>query len=212
MNELLSQIILAARRRGTESWMQILVFVFIAVIYALGSIAKARANKIEQEDDKKSSLKPGRKPPERKRGVQKQPLQQRRRPVVPLARKPYKPQVQFPSRKVARPQPAVQKPIAKKERPTPVKTIEMPEFAELRLPSPQVEPVIQELPELTSETLKKLEKKHVAAPVETPQIKYVGEPLLDYADTDELKRAILHYEILGKPLSLRDQSERVIGF
>jgi hypothetical protein len=191
--------------------MQILVFVVLAVIYALGSIAKARANKIEQEDEKQLPLKPGRKPPEGKRDLQKQPLQQRRRPVGPLVRKQRKPQVQFPRRKVARPQPATQKPVAKKEQPTPVQTIEMPEFAELPLLSRQIQPMIQELPELTSETLKKLEEKRVAVPVETSQIKYFGEPLLDYEDTDELKRAILHYEILGKPLSLRGPSEHIIG-
>jgi hypothetical protein len=37
------------------------------------------------------------------------------------------------------------------------------------------------------------------------------ELLLDYADPEELRRAILHYEILGKPLSMRGPSEQIIG-
>ncbi|HPC95517.1 MAG TPA: hypothetical protein PLU87_11275 [Sedimentisphaerales bacterium] len=34
--------------------------------------------------------------------------------------------------------------------------------------------------------------------------------LLDYSDPEALKRAVLHYEILGKPLSLRDPLEQQI--
>jgi hypothetical protein len=42
-------------------------------------------------------------------------------------------------------------------------------------------------------------KKPVSAPEEP-----VIEPLLSAEEPDELKKAILHYEILGKPLSLRE--------
>ncbi len=45
-------------------------------------------------------------------------------------------------------------------------------------------------------------KKPVSAP-EEPTI----EPLLSAEEPDELKKAILHYEILGKPLSLRGPAE-----
>lgn len=42
-------------------------------------------------------------------------------------------------------------------------------------------------------------------PAQMPESEYLSELLKDYADPEELRRAILHYEILGKPLSLRDQ-------
>lgn len=50
-----------------------------------------------------------------------------------------------------------------------------------------------------------------------PPAESVPEPtsspgLLDYTDADALKRAILHYEILGKPVSLRDPSQQVADF
>lgn len=35
--------------------------------------------------------------------------------------------------------------------------------------------------------------------------------LMDTSDPDELRRAILYYEILGKPVSLRDSPEHFIG-
>jgi hypothetical protein len=41
---------------------------------------------------------------------------------------------------------------------------------------------------------------------------YLSEVLADYENSEELKRAILHYEILGKPLALRDPSRVIIGF
>jgi hypothetical protein len=59
----------------------------------------------------------------------------------------------------------------------------------------------------------KLEKvtAGVAAPAEIPRAKYLSEILSDYENPESLRRAILHYEILGKPLSLRDPSEHIIG-
>jgi hypothetical protein len=54
-------------------------------------------------------------------------------------------------------------------------------------------------------TVKKSEVMRVAMPVEIPQAKYLSEILSDYDDTEKLRRAILHYEILSKPLSLREQ-------
>lgn len=36
--------------------------------------------------------------------------------------------------------------------------------------------------------------------------------LIDSSDADALRRAILHYEILGKPLSLRDPSQQIADF
>ncbi len=61
--------------------------------------------------------------------------------------------------------------------------------------TPQVEPAVA--------STKKLGDKQVAA-TETPETQYLSDLLSDYADPDKLRRAILHYEILGPPLSLRD--------
>jgi hypothetical protein len=86
---------------------------------------------------------------------------------------------------------------------------------------------LEELPEFTAEmvlaipaTVKKNvrlssveapEVMRVDMPTEIPRAKYLSEILSDYDDTEKLRRAILHYEILGKPLSLRDPSEHIIG-
>jgi hypothetical protein len=36
--------------------------------------------------------------------------------------------------------------------------------------------------------------------------------VIDYSDPDALKKAILHYEILAKPLALRDESAQASVF
>ncbi len=55
----------------------------------------------------------------------------------------------------------------------------------------------------------KLADKAVAglgADIVSPEIGYeiAASPVVDFADPEELRRAILHYEILGKPLSMRE--------
>lgn len=194
MNYLLSQIILAARRRGTEGWTNILFIVVLAVFWVIGGILKARANKSKQKGEEQLARKPGLKPPDRARVP--------RRKLEP------------PRRKIARPQPVVQKFATKKEQAIPLGTIELLEEPKLSVPTPQVQPELpelQKLPEFTTKAVEGLEAMRVRTPAEIPRAKYLAEILLDYSDPDDLKRAILHYEILGRPLSLRDPSQHIIG-
>jgi hypothetical protein len=178
MNYWLAQLVLAARNSDEKDtgWMQILVFVILSVFYAVGSIVKARANKTAP----KTPNRPARKPPDLQIlkqffGLPEEPESSSQ--PSPEASKPQaaKPQVQQTRRKVARPQPAG-----------------MAMF-EPRMAMSQVQP--------------KLEKATagVAAPAEIPRAKYLSKILSDYDDPEKLRRAILHYEILGKPLSLREQ-------
>ncbi len=197
MNYWLAQLILAARNRDRDTgWMRILVFVILAVFYAVGSIVKAKANKTAPKKKEQVPHKPVRKPPE---GGARELFKQPRRPAGPA---PYsqprpqqvaKPQVQPPRRKVTRPQPAGMAMLK-------------PQVAKL-----QVQPKLEKVPELTAETVKKLEGKRAATPTEKQPARYLSEILSDYDNPDKLRRAILHYEILGKPISLRDPSEHIIG-
>ncbi len=158
--------------------------------------------------------KPGFKPSDRAgarepRVVQKTPYEQVQRPA-PYRREP-QPQIQPPRRKIVRPQLAAQMFAAEKAQAMPPETIELLEEPELPPPTPQVQPDFQELPDFTSKAVKELEDMRIRTPAETPRAKYLAEILLDYSDPDDLKRAILHYEILGRPLSLRDLSQHIIG-
>jgi len=220
MNYLLTQIILAARNRDGKSWTNILFIVGLAIFWVISGILKARANKTKQKGEEQLPRKPGLAPSDRAgvakpKAVRKTPYEQVQRPTgrTPYRREP-QPQIQPPRRKIARPQPVVQMFVAKKEQAAPLRTIELLEEPELPQPTPQVKPELpelQELPEFTSKTAKELGDMRVGMPAETARARYLAEILLDYADPDDLKRAILHYEILGRPLSLRDPSAHIIG-
>ena len=111
-----------------------------------------------------------------------------------------------------RPQPPLQKPLAQNQPSLQQPPLKMPDLPELSLESPQLKSRIEDLPEFTSKTLQRLEAKPLGVPAKPVKVDEVSEPVLDYDDTDELRRAILHYEILGKPLSVRDPSEKTRGF
>jgi hypothetical protein len=202
MNYFLAQIIPAVQNRDVEDWTNILFIVVVAVLWAIGGIIKARANKTKLEEDEEESA---RKPTERERGVQKQLFERPRRPASPAPRKLYQPQVQQPSRKAVGPRLAVQKFVTEaKEAVEPVlESLEVPK-PKLSVPIPQVQAKLQEVPDFTSKAIEKLKHKYASTAAETPQAKYLSEILLDYSDPDELRRAILHYEILGTPWALRE--------
>ena len=171
MNELLAQLILAARNEDIEGWMKILFVVILAVFWAIGGVLKARTKKPEQEQEQLAGK--------------------------PTRRQVAMTQVEQLRRRVRRPRPVVQATIPKK--PMPVLTSEVLEEPKLPKLKPEVQPAVEELPQLISK------------PVERPELILATESLLDYADPEELRRAILHYEILGKPLSLRGPGEHIIG-
>ncbi|HUS72826.1 MAG TPA: hypothetical protein VMY06_07135 [Sedimentisphaerales bacterium] len=212
MIEVLAQIILAAREK--KGWGNILFIVFLALFWAIGGILKAtRAKKAEEEKagGKLLSRKPEGKPAEGIKGLPKGPFQKIRLALEAELQKQHLLQAQQPQRKLARPQPAAQKVAAKTERAAQIPTLQPVEKAKIGPLTRQVQPKLQELPDFTGKTVKKLKDKRIDAPSEIPQVKHLAEILLDYSDPNELKRAILHYEILGKPLSLRESSGSIIG-
>jgi len=78
-----------------------------------------------------------------------------------------------------------------------------PKFNELT----QIEPDIEKLPDFTADADKDIVPSYQKVTAEVPMSQY----LLDFSDSDSLKRAILYYEVLGRPLSLRDSSNPFVG-
>ncbi|MCK4294751.1 MAG: hypothetical protein KAY65_16235 [Planctomycetes bacterium] len=239
MNVLLAQIILAARGEDMDKWTNVLFVVVLAVFWVVGSIIKAKSKKPEGEEEKEGQLsrKPGgklkevaeriekelsqssrdrvQKPPEHATGPQteepsRQPGQQAR-PAGPAARTRYAPQAPRRPRPAGRPE-AARKPSVR-PKPTPTPAFGLPEGPKVSPVMPEVQTGIAELPEYISKRGEVLEDKYAHISAERPAAESALERLLelDYADTDELRRAILHYEILGRPLSLRGRGEQLIG-
>ena len=226
MNALLAQFILVARG-SDEGWMNILILVIVAAVYGLATILKAKKGKKAQEQsEEQKGRKPQRKP-EGGRGLLEQFVREIQRAVEPTEERESRPAAQPAPKKIDRPQPAstVRKYAAEAKQVGRPKPIIPPAKAkrpglELSMPALQVQPNFEELPELQTgiETLPEFTTKAVERSVgkrkgmaEVPESKYLSEVLLDYADPDELRMAILHYEILGRPLALRGPAGQIIG-
>jgi len=224
MNYSLAQIILAAQSRDAGSWMNILVLVLVAAVYGLATILKAKRGGKEQEQAQ--DRKPQRKP-KGGRGLLEQFVREIQRAVEPTEDRESRPAARTTPKQVARLQPAptVRKYAAEAKQLSRSKPIIPPAKPkrlglELSMPAPQVQPEfeefpelqtgIEDLPEFTSKAVERLvgKRKGIA---EVPESKYLSEVLADFTDPEDLRMAILHYEILGRPLSLRDPSGQIIG-
>ncbi len=178
MNYCLAQIILAARNEDAEGWMNTLVIVLLVVFWAIGGILKARAKKTKIEDEDEYS---------------EEPLKPAARPSTA------KPVYKDKARGVAvwRPQPqrirAGAKTLAEEVEPRQAK----PSVAgrKAREPKTAVAKMVGVRPP------KVVPAAGAVRAVEKPMLEQL---LLSAEEPDELRKAILHYEILGKPLSLRE--------
>ena len=209
MDYLLAHIILASRGDDVEGWMNILFVVVLAVFWAVAGIFKARARKPQSEDEQESSGKPARPPKSLAGSLRQQLLEQLYGPAGPPEGKPSGPAPDAPApgpvapphadrayaqalRRAAPRQPA-------RARRTDMPTTRKPSRSPSAIPHPEAQPEIETLPD------------HAAATEAEPTpSEDLAEILLDYGDPDELRRAILHYEILGRPLSLRESQEHAI--
>jgi len=225
MNNILAQFILLARGNGVEGWMDILVLVLVAAVYGLATILKAKKRKkVQEQSEEQQKLKPQRKPAG-SRGVLEQFFREIQRAVEPTEERESHPSAQSVRQKIAHPAPAVRKYAAEAgqaSRVQPRTQMAKPKRPglELSIPAPQVQPDFKEIPELqtgiealpefTSKTVEGLLGKRKGM-AEVPESKYLSEVLADFTDPEDLRMAILHYEILGRPLSLRDPSGQIIG-
>lgn len=206
MGSFIEKFILAARNDDVDSWINILFVVILALFWVIGSIIKGKARKTKEMEDKSIGGEP-RRPGGYPKGLRKElkeslgKLRQISK-AEPPRRRPYYQQQKQARREIPRTQPYIHKGpasirSAKDKPPEP-----LPQIKELR-------PELKELSELVTPAIEQIETQF-SDTFSMPQIEYLTEPMLDITDPDEIKKAILHYEILGKPLSLRDPLERIV--
>lgn len=239
MNTLLAQMILVAQGEDLGKWTNILFVIVLIVFWVVGSIIKATAKKPEGEEEKEGQLrrKAGGKlrevaerierelsqltrdradtPPERAappRESSRQPGQAQARPAGPPPRMRPGPEARQRPRPVGGALAAARKPGAR-PRTMPTPAFGLPEVSKVSPEMPQLPTGIEKLPEYITEPVEGLKDKYAHISAQKPPTEPALQALLDldYADPEELKRAILHYEILGKPLSLREPGGQVIG-
>jgi hypothetical protein len=211
MNNIFAQIILGARGDGIEGWMDILILVFFAVVYGLGAILKSKKKKEKEEAQKLSpekSKKPAQKPAKKGMGIIEQIVSE----IQNAVKEAQQDQKQKPAVKPApKTQVAVRKYAAEAQatQPKPVPPSSKPKSSTY---SPQVQPAFGKLQGLgTSIQGLPGRGERIGVVSEAAESEYLSDVLSDYTNPEELRRAILHYEILGRPLALRGPSGQLIG-
>jgi hypothetical protein len=171
-------IISRAANGDEEGWMQILVFIVLAVFWAIGGIMKARAAKTQQEKQKQQPKeRPQPRPrPSLERFLQREPEKARARPMQARAAKI--------ARQLVRDKAAEQ---AKKE-PVAVQSSE------------SVKDVLAEVD--------KIDYIGEIAPVEAAMAA-VARQEIELGTSEQLREAMLHFEIFGKCIGLREEQEHV---
>ena len=215
MNFYLTQFILAGRNRNSEGLVDILIIVFFVVIWVIRNIFMAQK---EQTQQKKKPLthKPSSKHSLNKDRIEKF-LENILKSKQTATGQKHQQGIQHKSHTIS----TVPKPVtsnqytnnAKRQR-SPKFVNKRSSFARSQRPEmqqmqelPIIDPNLQELPEFTDKTVNNLEKTHLTKQINSTPSNYLSEMLFDRTNPDELKKAILYSEILGKPLSIRDISD-----
>lgn len=210
--------ILAAKETDSREWLEFLPIIIIAVLWALGAILKvirkqpgqqAQATKdergSEQEPDlsKLVQLARERYMAAQRPAQQAEPKEPAGAPAVP----PVIPEVPPTGREMPPPVPGARRARRVFER-SPLPRPAARPATQAKLPAlhveiPSVEPDLEVLPEFATPMTKKL-----ARPGPQPAGEELKEPRLtqilsEYSAPESLKRAILHYEILGKCAAMR---------
>lgn len=207
MNEFLEQIVLASRRRG-QDWGNILFIVFLAIFWAISGILKAKKASQEKKAVDQKGLSEARVKPSKRTRTEPRGLFQQIRDAVEAElqhQRELQQQAQPTRRKpVSQQQPAGLKILPEPERIKKIPTIESVQKIVPAVSTARIESKIEVMSNLKDETIEKVlyKKKPVAV-----RSKYLSGILSDYSNSGELRRAILHYEILGRPVSLREPSD-----
>jgi len=210
MNALLAQFIVSARNNDIEGWMNILIVVIIAILWAIGGIIKAKSQKSYKEQEEQPIGKPARNWPHSAKELKKKSLFEipRDRTVGSGPIRQYRRQIEKLRRRISYPRPIASR-IVNDKTTMPITLAQAskePKFSKVK---PKIQPITEQHKEkgFEGEPIKDFSlSSAVKAKLEIPV-----DFLFDYTDPNELRRAILHYEILGKPLSLRRPGEHIIG-
>jgi hypothetical protein len=169
-------IISRAANGDEEGWMQLLVFIVLALFWVVGGIIKARAAKTQQEKQKQQPKPRPRPRPSLERFLQAEPQKPRTRPMQTRAAKM--------ARQLARDKAAEQE----KKEPVAVRSSE------------SVKDVLAEVDKID----------HICeiAPIEAA-IAAVAEQGIELGTSEQLRTAMLHFEIFGKCVGLREAQENV---
>jgi len=187
MTEFLSQFMVTARGDNGKDWMNLLVLIIMVIAYVVvGIIKKVKEEKIPFGDKTAPGQKPASQQPKRHMPAQRQS----RRPQVPEGVKRLSLAAQrIQERLISGPVPGQPARAAGKDF---IKTQAKPALIETDIEPEQVTFVLEESDFAASVSESSFEKEAVAF-----------ESLIKFGEPADLTRAVLYYEIFGRPISLR---------
>jgi len=236
VTEAIWQCSLLAQGNGAGEWMNILFIVVVAVLWAIGGIVKAAgAGRKDRQREKRGSSELdapkretllqqlARKAEEFQKAVENQakpqPQRDRQQPQRTRPQKPPTGHVAVRTGSGGEPvlvyEPKPQSPPARQQEQRTRQHREHATAARARSQMVQQTTERSARPRPENSAAPPISKEpppHASVPQEATSPAKAAVPLVDYNDVDALKRAILHYEILGKPLAFRDPFERISPF
>ena len=204
MTNLFANLVLLAQRRhddDTSGWFQLLIFIILGAIYALGGLLKLKAGKQKWLEEEEEEWQQG-----------ETPESARQEKVVPRYKPLYErleiPEVPKPAlgQQVRQPQ-AVQRAAHLRQYYKQQQAQKAQKKAATESPvreKKQFDKISQmdiKLKKLKKAAERETERKKVTKPAEV-QIA-AQSSVFNIDETDELRRAIIYSEILGKPIALR---------
>jgi hypothetical protein len=191
---------LLAQRKDFDNWVNILFVVMIAIFWLVGGLVKAMAKKAQdrQQPGTEAQPKPLRRPADFRQARSRKPP-----PVPSGVRPPLQPKLRRQPEGAARPRPAAYKPDDSRQKPDYIPAVDLAVQPEKTTKVPHLRIDLPEHRQLSSQFIEQSDLTKAATLTQKPRFAAASLSFLDISNPQELRRAIMHYEILGKPLALR---------
>ncbi len=219
MNYLFLQLLIAQNRDDVEKWINILFIVVLAVFWLLRGVVKAKVDEVQRQKQKQRPVDKTRSPSSATKQWSESLLEKVLGQSGPSSQPHHRPDSQSSMAKAASSRALKHKLISKSkpDKSFPYQADKNRKASRFFMTKPFLEQNIQDLkkfdtkieefPEFTTTALESISDTQLSKSSDIPQSEYLSDLIWDYQNPEELRKAILHYEILGKPLSLRDSSE-----
>jgi hypothetical protein len=199
--ENLSQyIMLLAQRKDFDNWVNILFVVMLAIFWLVGGLVKTIGKKAQdrQKPGTKAQPKPLRRPEYFRQARSRKPP-----PVPSDGYPPSQPKLRRKPEGAVRPRPSAYKPDESRQKPVYIPAVDLVLQPEKTTKVPHLRSDLPEHRQLSSQFIEQSDLPNAATLTQKPGFAAASLSFLDISNPQELRRAIMYYEIIGKPLALR---------
>jgi len=193
-----------------SGWIQMLVFAVLIGLSAVSSFIKSRKQKRDLERQERPVSRPPQRPVRRQEISSIAQERPDTAPVYPGQGRENQPQAprQSRPRTIIRPGSALGAFVA--EIKAEIKRAGE-EMQGIKIPPQSPTPEHKEPVKVLSPLVETAPPQRLARPIPQEEVEHLSEIAPEFSGPDDLRRAIVYYEILGKPLSIRGRTDHLIG-